>query len=239
VGGKTGTTNDFSDAWFIGFTPELVTAVWMGTDQQRPHAVGEVGGVAAGPIFLYYMREVLKGRPVRDFTVPPEAELAPGGAFGICYKAGTVGTGLSEVIAETGTDENFLREDFESAEEMPVADEGPGGGFSDRVFGGRPAERRPAPPARSGQGGGSGDYGGGYVEAPPADAAPAPPAAPAPQPQPAPASRPAASAPAPVPRPAAAPAVSEPGSSGQDGSGRPLPRYGGEDGGETLPVYGD
>jgi pyruvate/2-oxoglutarate dehydrogenase complex dihydrolipoamide acyltransferase (E2) component len=195
------------------------------------------------------MREVLKGRPVRDFTVPPEAELAPGGAFGICYKAGTVGTGLSEVIAETGTDENFLREDFESAEEMPVADDEPGGGFLDRVFSGRPADRRPASPARSGPGGGaSGGYGGGY-EAPSEDAAPAPPAVPASQPQPTPASRPAASAPAPVPQPAAAPApvpqpaaapaVSGPGSSGQGGSGRPLPRYGDEDGEETLPAYGD
>ena len=112
VGAKTGTTNDYSDAWVVGFTPELATAVWIGTDQQRPRAVGEVGGRVAGPIFLYYMRDVLKDKPVRDFIVPPEAEIAPGGAFGVCYKAGTVGTGLSETVGAGNAEEEFLREDF-------------------------------------------------------------------------------------------------------------------------------
>jgi membrane carboxypeptidase/penicillin-binding protein len=118
VGGKTGTTSDFSEAWFVGFTPELVTAVWLGTDQQRPRAVGEVGGVAAAPIFLYYMREALNDKPVREFTVPPEAEIQPSGEFGICYKAGTIGRGFSETAPSAGTAEgNFLREDFDSEAE--------------------------------------------------------------------------------------------------------------------------
>ncbi|GHV57251.1 penicillin-binding protein 1A [Deltaproteobacteria bacterium] len=122
VGGKTGTTNDFSDAWFVGFTPEMVTAVWLGTDQQRPHAVGEVGGRAAGPIFLYYMREVLKDRPVLDFTVPPEAEIQPNEGFGVCYKAGTIGQGLSETSVGGGTAADlFLRGDFEGGAEGPSA----------------------------------------------------------------------------------------------------------------------
>ena len=136
VAGKTGTTNDFSDAWFVGFTPEMVTAVWMGTDQQRPRAVGEVGGVAAAPIFLYYMREALKDRPVREFTVPPEAEIHPGGEFGICYKAGTRGRGISETGPSQGSAEgNFLREDFEDLDQgpagyaQPVGDEASGGGW--------------------------------------------------------------------------------------------------------------
>ena len=116
VGGKTGTTNDFSDAWFVGFTPEMVTAVWLGTDQQHPRAVGEVGGVAAAPIFLYYMREALKGRPVREFIVPPEAVVLPGGEFGTCYKAGNVGRGISETSpGRNSAEENFLREDFDEA----------------------------------------------------------------------------------------------------------------------------
>jgi penicillin-binding protein 1A len=113
VGGKTGTTNDASDAWFVGFTPELVTAVWMGTDELKPRAVGEVGGRAAGPIFLYYNQEVLKDKPIVDFQVPPEAQLAPGGAFGVCYKAGTIGTGFSETQAETNAEEDFLRNDLQ------------------------------------------------------------------------------------------------------------------------------
>lgn len=113
VGGKTGTTNDYSDAWFVGFTLDLVTAVWVGTDRQRPRAVGEVGGKAAGPIFLYYMREVLKDKPITDFVVPPEAELVSGGTpFGICYKAGTVGTGLSEEIATPNQETTVLIDDF-------------------------------------------------------------------------------------------------------------------------------
>ncbi|UQZ89099.1 penicillin-binding protein [Deltaproteobacteria bacterium Smac51] len=120
VGGKTGTTNDYSDAWFIGFTPEMVTAVWMGTDQQRPRAVGEVGGKAVGPIFLYYMREVLKDLPIKEFIVPPDAQIAPGGAFGICYKAGTVGTGISETITTSNPTDDFLRGDFEDGAGLGV-----------------------------------------------------------------------------------------------------------------------
>lgn len=128
VGGKTGTTNDYSDAWFIGFTPELVTAVWLGTDEQRPFAVArETGGKVAGPIFLYYMREVLKDKPIEDFVVPPEAELAEGGPFGVCYKAGTIGTGLSEVIDASNPEDDFLREDFEEMDgEVLGADPGLG-----------------------------------------------------------------------------------------------------------------
>ncbi|MDR3205046.1 MAG: PBP1A family penicillin-binding protein, partial [Deltaproteobacteria bacterium] len=112
VGGKTGTTNDASDAWFVGFTPELVTAVWMGTDTPRPRAVGEVGGRAAGPVFLYYMQDALKDKPIIDFTVPPQAQLTPGGAFGICYKNGAVGTGYSELTQQIVPEEDFLRSDL-------------------------------------------------------------------------------------------------------------------------------
>jgi penicillin-binding protein 1A len=114
VGGKTGTTNDYSDAWFVGFTPENVTAVWMGTDELKARAVGEVGGKAAGPIFLYYMRQLLADVPITDFTVPEGAQIVPGGAFGICYKEGSVGTGYSEAIASSDPEESFLRSDFDA-----------------------------------------------------------------------------------------------------------------------------
>ncbi len=120
VGGKTGTTNDFSDAWFVGFTPELVTAVWLGTDQQRPRAVGEVGGRAAGPIFLYYMREVLKDVPITDFKVPPEAEIQPNGSFGVCYKVGTIGTGISETQVIDDPEDAILRNDFEDSDDNGI-----------------------------------------------------------------------------------------------------------------------
>ncbi|MDR0881912.1 MAG: PBP1A family penicillin-binding protein [Candidatus Adiutrix sp.] len=153
VAGKTGTTNDFSDAWFIGFTPELVTAVWVGTDQQRPRAVGEVGGRVAGPIFLYYMQEALKDRPVTDFVVPPEAVLTPGGACGICYKAGTVGTGISEAFSPANPEDEFLRDDFEGASEparetiTPPPTAEPARPPAPAAIAPRPAQPRPAPVA--------------------------------------------------------------------------------------------
>ena len=68
--GKTGTTNDLRDAWFIGFTPDLVTGVWVGYDDRRPMGKGETGSRAASPIWLYFMSEALKDRPVEDFFVP-------------------------------------------------------------------------------------------------------------------------------------------------------------------------
>lgn len=113
-GGKTGTTNDLADAWFIGFTPEYVTGVWVGLDEMKPMGVGESGGRAAAPIFAYYMESVLKGKPVRDFPVPPDATLVNNGSAAICYKAGTVGTGLSEAPSAGG--EDFLKSDFDDKE---------------------------------------------------------------------------------------------------------------------------
>jgi penicillin-binding protein 1A len=68
--GKTGTTNDLRDAWFIGFTPNLVTGVWVGYDDRRPMGKGETGSRAASPIWLYFMSEVLKDEPVEDFQTP-------------------------------------------------------------------------------------------------------------------------------------------------------------------------
>jgi penicillin-binding protein 1A len=68
--GKTGTTNELRDAWFIGFTPSLVTGVWVGYDDRRPMGKGETGSRAASPIWLYFMSQVLKDQPVEDFAVP-------------------------------------------------------------------------------------------------------------------------------------------------------------------------
>lgn len=69
--GKTGTTNDETDAWFIGFTPDLLTGVWVGYNQKKPLGKGETGGHAASPIWLYYMHDAVEGMPVRDFSKPP------------------------------------------------------------------------------------------------------------------------------------------------------------------------
>ena len=70
VAGKTGTTDDTRDAWFIGFTPSLVAGVWVGFDQERPMGKQEVGGRAAAPIWLYFAQKVLQEAPRENFPVP-------------------------------------------------------------------------------------------------------------------------------------------------------------------------
>jgi penicillin-binding protein 1A len=78
AGGKTGTTNDFTDAWFIGFTPELTAGVWVGYDDKSV-SLGkpETGAVAALPIWLEFMQGALDGRPVQAFqNVAPLEKVA-------------------------------------------------------------------------------------------------------------------------------------------------------------------
>jgi penicillin-binding protein 1A len=70
VAGKTGTTDDQKDAWFVGFTPSLVTGVWVGFDDGKPLGRGEMGGVAAAPIWAYFMDRATAGKPVENFEVP-------------------------------------------------------------------------------------------------------------------------------------------------------------------------
>ena len=68
--GKTGTTNDLRDAWFVGYTPSMVTGVWVGYDDRKPMNHQETGSRAANPIWLYFMTEAVKNRPSEDFPVP-------------------------------------------------------------------------------------------------------------------------------------------------------------------------
>ena len=69
--GKTGTSTNYRDAWFFGFTPEIVCGVWVGRDDFKPIGHDATGGQVALPIWLDYMREALRDLPVRDFTPPP------------------------------------------------------------------------------------------------------------------------------------------------------------------------
>ncbi|MDZ7833867.1 MAG: PBP1A family penicillin-binding protein [Desulfobacterales bacterium] len=68
--GKTGTTNDLNDAWFMGYTPRCVTGVWVGFDQGRPLGKNETGSRAASPIWLDFMQQILSGKPQRVFHAP-------------------------------------------------------------------------------------------------------------------------------------------------------------------------
>jgi penicillin-binding protein 1A len=71
MAGKTGTTNDFTDAWFLGFTPSLTCGVYVGFDDHQTLGEKEEGARVALPIWMQFMSEVLKQRPVEDFPHSP------------------------------------------------------------------------------------------------------------------------------------------------------------------------
>ena len=76
LGGKTGTTNDYKDAWFMGFSPDLVTGVYVGYDNPKPLA-GEAGGTVAAPIFRDFMEIALEDEPIVPFRIPEGVTLVP------------------------------------------------------------------------------------------------------------------------------------------------------------------
>ncbi|MBW1699666.1 MAG: PBP1A family penicillin-binding protein [Deltaproteobacteria bacterium] len=76
VAGKTGTTNNLFDAWFVGYTPEYTTGVWVGFDEGGSLGKGETGSRAASPIWLGFMKRILEGKPVKLFQVPEEVVFA-------------------------------------------------------------------------------------------------------------------------------------------------------------------
>jgi penicillin-binding protein 1A len=107
VAGKTGTTNDHTDAWFVGFSPEIATGVWVGFDQNRLLGRGETGGRAALPIWVDFMEQAHAGRPVREFEAPPGVVFANIDAEGALAMEGGLrqafleGTEPTEVIEHT------------------------------------------------------------------------------------------------------------------------------------------
>lgn len=70
VAGKTGTTNESKDAWFVGFIPQLVAGVWVGYDQERSLGAGGSGGQASAPIWAEFMQKAAASLPVEDFQAP-------------------------------------------------------------------------------------------------------------------------------------------------------------------------
>ncbi|MGC2692069.1 MAG: PBP1A family penicillin-binding protein, partial [Desulfobaccales bacterium] len=80
IAGKTGTTNSFRDAWFIGFTPSVITGAWVGMDDDHSLGPKETGSQAAAPIFISYMKDALRGQKVEEFpeTQPTLARKGPG-----------------------------------------------------------------------------------------------------------------------------------------------------------------
>ncbi len=75
LAGKTGTTNEEKDAWFIGFTPDLVVGVFVGFDNPQPMGKGETGGGVAAPVFVKFMKSVLADKEPVPFRIPPGINL--------------------------------------------------------------------------------------------------------------------------------------------------------------------
>ncbi|WP_158918192.1 penicillin-binding protein 1A [Caulobacter sp. S45] len=76
IAGKTGTTNDFRSAWFVGYTPDLVVGVFVGFDDNRTLGNGETGAQASVPIFIDFMKEAVKDAPITDFVAPKDVKFA-------------------------------------------------------------------------------------------------------------------------------------------------------------------
>lgn len=89
VGGKTGTTNEYRSAWFVGFTPQIVAGVFIGFDDNRPLGFGETGTTAATPIFTAFMQEAVKGVPEADFQAPENAKYATVRGIREAFRPGT------------------------------------------------------------------------------------------------------------------------------------------------------
>jgi membrane carboxypeptidase/penicillin-binding protein len=85
--GKTGTTDDYSDAWFVGYTPSLVAGTWVGFDVKRPMGKGVTGAVGALPVWTQFMLAATRGRPVEQFNVPHQGEVRE-----ICTETGLLAT---------------------------------------------------------------------------------------------------------------------------------------------------
>lgn len=124
VAGKTGTTNGYFDAWFIGFTPDIATGVWVGFDEEKSLGRGEVGGRAALPIWLEYMKFAHEGMPVKNFPVPDgivfanidneTGKLASANSKQVVRQAFAEGTEPQDISSGSGSqeDQDFFKEDL-------------------------------------------------------------------------------------------------------------------------------
>ena len=89
IGGKTGTTNEYRSAWFVGFTTDMVVGVFVGFDDNRSLGHGETGAGAAVPVFIDFMQEALKHRPARPFVRPANAVFRTVNGIEEAFRPGT------------------------------------------------------------------------------------------------------------------------------------------------------
>ncbi len=89
VGGKTGTTNEYRSAWFVGFTPQIVAGIFVGFDDNRSLGNGETGTTAAVPIFIEFMAAATKDLPKEEFKAPKNAKFASVRGIREAFRPGT------------------------------------------------------------------------------------------------------------------------------------------------------
>ncbi|WP_417308873.1 penicillin-binding protein 1A [Devosia sp.] len=118
VAGKTGTSNDYKDAWFIGFTPELAVGVYVGFDTPRSMGRRATGGEMAVPIFTSFVSKALQGKPPTPFNMPsgmaqvwidPATGVKANGGSAAIYEAFKPGTGPNLVTSVIGVDSNAFQ----------------------------------------------------------------------------------------------------------------------------------
>ena len=100
LGGKTGTTNEFRSAWFVGFSPDIVVGTFIGFDDNRSLGEHETGAVAALPVFMDFMRAALKDTPVHDFKPPKEARFALVNGLREAFRPGTEPHGEVSILGD-------------------------------------------------------------------------------------------------------------------------------------------
>ncbi|NEX92573.1 penicillin-binding protein 1A [Caulobacter sp. 17J65-9] len=89
VAGKTGTTNEYRSAWFVGYTPDLVVGVFIGFDDNRSLGEGEAGAVTAVPVFVNFMTDAMKGKPIQEFPKPKDAKFVMVRGIEEAFRPGT------------------------------------------------------------------------------------------------------------------------------------------------------
>lgn len=113
VAGKTGTTNDAKDAWFVGFTPNLVAGCFIGYDNPRPMGKGGTGGGQCAPVFQAFMAEAMETRSPGEFTPPPDVVFASVDRFsGERLPEGTSGSNVIREVFRQGQAPGVYETDF-------------------------------------------------------------------------------------------------------------------------------
>jgi penicillin-binding protein 1A len=135
IAGKTGTTSDYKDAWFIGFTPDIVAGVYIGYDKPRTLGRGETGGALAAPVVKNFMKVALADKPAVPFRVPPGIKL-----IRVDLKTGLrAGPGTEKVILEafkpgTAPPDNYSVVGYGDANQAPSPNGSPPGGPSRQPY---------------------------------------------------------------------------------------------------------